>query len=167
MLNVEYRFRREFTGEVSKEAILCELLLGSEVIGFSEVYLIAGGEDLAGYLDQSDMYCNWIPQDAMFSIEFDGVTGLSHNIGYIHNIVIYEDWRGKGFAGFFLEQVEEITRNNGMENIILQPCPLERDNPDAYFSTVEALIEFYVKKGYAPYETKGFMRNPYYFKSLK
>lgn len=166
MLRVDYHFIKDFDGEISEEEILCNLYLNDEVIGFSEVYLIKGGPALADYLDQVDEYCNWAPQDAMYSIEFDGETGIHKNIGYLHNIVIYEDYRGKGYAGFFLDNIEKIAKDKGMETMILQPCPLERDNPDVYFYYIENLIAFYEKKGYNVYETNNIMRTPYYTKAL-
>lgn len=166
MLRVDYRFATNFEGELSNEEILVNLYWGDEVIGFSEVYLIKGGPALAGYLDQADEYCNWVPQDAMYSIEFDGETGIHKNIGYLHNIVIYEDYRGKGYAGFFLDNIERIAKDKGMETMILQPCPLERENSDVYFYHIENLIAFYEKKGYNAYDTDSIMHTPYYTKAL-
>lgn len=140
---------------------------GETPVGEAEAYVIQGGEELAAYLDQADIYSPWVPYDAMVSIDYDHTAEhMAHNIGYLHMMQIFEEHRGNKYATYFLRAIENRMKTQGTQTMILQPYPLERDNPSFYFSHIESLVAFYERSGYTFFETMEPKTTPYYSKTI-
>lgn len=67
-----------------------------------------------------------------------------HDLVLVENLFVEKQFRGKGFAGILLKELEKIVRSKNFKFLYLNACPILGE----FALDLESLEEFYAKHGF-------------------
>ncbi|EPM82284.1 GNAT family N-acetyltransferase [Pseudomonas syringae] len=138
-----------YDGETVRNLVRGEQLLTT--------FAISASEDLRDFCLRERYRLGYSPRTKTFAVLREGVEiGLliyedwGPPQGYIYEVFVLPEFRGKGVGAWMLAQAERIARELGCTSVKLEPRSLDRLQ-----HTNDALISWYERKGYVQCDQDG------------